>query len=321
MLARYKSFPRLLVELLQCPLPVLPVKNVVFTGRFVRGEQGREGLLTGFRPDSAKAEGEDELAVAGGQVDFGSQRDVSVFRTLVFPRHFEMLRQVLPAVRYADKSDGTFQKRRGTGQGKRAGLALGKKHGLPLVLVHPAGIATPEISQVRSQQCVEAVVAQIPLERYESDSLQHHVSPRIGQHFLFDPVPALHARIGQFIDRHSGLDRKALEGTMPLFFGEEAMTVGDDQAEVAGAGLVHPGKINLIENAVTQREPNPAVEVQRRAYSGLGARSPAGFDSGPAGRVSKVIVIAHSRSSSPSSSLPERCGFVLDCHRKQGRRI
>src|ERR1039458_5793044 len=101
-------FPRLLVELLQCPLPVLPVKDVVFAGLFVRREQGREGLLTGFRPDSAKAEGEDELAVTGGQVDFGGQRDVPVFRTLIFPCHLEMLREILPAVRYADKSDGTF---------------------------------------------------------------------------------------------------------------------------------------------------------------------------------------------------------------------
>jgi len=78
-LARYKSFfPRLLVEALQCALPVLPVKDVISAGHFIRSEQGREGLLTGFRPDSAKAEGEDELAVAGGQVNLSGQRDVSV---------------------------------------------------------------------------------------------------------------------------------------------------------------------------------------------------------------------------------------------------
>src|SRR6202051_1832246 len=54
-------FPRLLVELLQCPLPVLPLKDVISASRFISIEQGREGLLPGLRPDSAKAEGEDEL--------------------------------------------------------------------------------------------------------------------------------------------------------------------------------------------------------------------------------------------------------------------
>src|SRR5260221_13123006 len=33
--------PRLLVELLQCPLPVLPVSDVVFASRSIRSEQGR----------------------------------------------------------------------------------------------------------------------------------------------------------------------------------------------------------------------------------------------------------------------------------------
>jgi hypothetical protein len=38
---------------------------------------------------------------------------------------------------------------------------------------------------------------------------------------------------------------------MAFLFGEELTTVGDNQSEVAGAGLVHPGKVDLIENAMT----------------------------------------------------------------------
>jgi hypothetical protein len=38
---------------------------------------------------------------------------------------------------------------------------------------------------------------------------------------------------------------------MAFLFGEELTTIGDNQAEVAGAGLVHAGKIDLIENAMT----------------------------------------------------------------------
>src|SRR6202043_824416 len=110
------------------------VSDVIFACGRKRSEQGREGLLPGFRPDSAEAECEDALAVAGGQVDFSGQRDVSVFRAVVLPGHMEMLRQVLPAIRCAGKSDGTLRQRRGTGQGERAGVALGKKNRRSLVI-------------------------------------------------------------------------------------------------------------------------------------------------------------------------------------------
>ncbi len=156
-------FPRLLVELLQCPLPVLPVSDVVFASRCIRSEQGREGLLTGFRPDSAKAECKDELAVAGGQVDFSGQRDVSVFRSVVLPRHLEILRQILPAIRDAGKTDGPSGQRRGARQRERTRVALGKEHRRSLVIAYPAGIAGSEVSQVRSQHGIDAVVAQISL--------------------------------------------------------------------------------------------------------------------------------------------------------------
>ena len=59
-------FPWLLVELLQGPLPFLPVRDVVVARCFIGGEQGRDDLLTGLSPNTAKAEGEDELAVARG---------------------------------------------------------------------------------------------------------------------------------------------------------------------------------------------------------------------------------------------------------------
>ena len=123
---------------------------------------------------------------------------------------------------------------------------MGKKHRRALILARPAGVAISEISQVRGQQRIQAVVAEISLERHETNFLQHHVSPGIGQHFLFDPVPALHTGIGQFIGWHSRLDRQVAEGTMAFLFGEELTTVGDNQAEVAGAGLVDTGEIDFI---------------------------------------------------------------------------
>jgi hypothetical protein len=90
---------------------------------------------------------------------------------------------------------------------------------------------------------------------------------------------------------------------MAFLFGEELLTVGDYQAEVAGAGLIQPREIDLIENPVTQREPNPAAEIERGAYARFGARGPARWDSGPARRITNIV--AHRDFSSAPGSWPE----------------
>src|SRR5260370_32973163 len=144
------------------------------------------------------------------------------------------------------------------------------------------------------------------LQRHKPNLLHHHVSPGIGQHFFFDPVASRHAHVGQFVDRHSWFYGKVPEGTMAFLFREELTTVGDNQTEVAGASLVHAGKVDFIKDAMTQREPNPAVEVQGSSDAGLGARSPARFNSGPARRV--LYAIAQCQGPRSGSSPP--CKFA-----------
>src|SRR5262249_46878867 len=69
-----------------------------------------------------------------------------------------------------------------------------------------------------------------------------------------------------------------------LLLGEEALTVGDDEAEIPGAGLVDAGIIDLVEDAVADREPNPAPRFESRADAALGTRCPAGGNAGSARR-------------------------------------
>src|SRR5882762_1731269 len=97
---------------------------------------------------------------------------------------------------------------------------------------------------------------------------------------------------------------------MAFLFGEELTAVGDNQAEVAGAGLVHAGKIDLIENAMAQREPKSALHAQCSAYARLGARSPAGLDSGPARRITRIIAQRVT-----AKQFARRCRFVLGFYR------
>ncbi len=94
---------------------------------------------------------------------------------------------------------------------------------------------------------------------------------------------------------------------MTFLFGEVFASIRHDEAEVAGAGLVDAGEIDLVENAVTKREPNPAVKIQRGADTGLGARRPAGLDAGPSGGVTNVVAHENSPSliGSLISSVPE----------------
>ena len=186
-------------------------------------------------------------------------------------------------------------------------------------MARPASVAISHIGKMRRQQRMEAVVVQVSLERHKANFLQQHVSPRIRQHFLFDLfdlVAAFHGVVGQFVGGDSWFDRKVAEGTMSLLLGEESAAVGDNQAEVAGAGLIDSGEIDFIENAMTQREPNPAVEVQGSARACLSARSPARLDSGPARGITEII--AHGGSLSPSSSLPEDENLCLPSSRTGG---
>ena len=81
------------------------------------------------------------------------------------------------------------------------------------------------------------------------------------------------------------------------------MAIGDEEAEIAGASLVHARIVDFVENAMTQREPNTTVQVQGGAYAGLGTRRPAGLDAGPTWGIADIVT--HGYSSSPSSSVPE----------------
>lgn len=59
-----------------------------------------------------------------------------------------------------------------------------------------------------------------------------------------------------------------------FFLGEKLRAVGDDQPHVADAGLINARVINLVKNAVAQREPDMALVAECRAHAGLGAGMP-----------------------------------------------
>ena len=105
------------------------------------------------------------------------------------------------------------------------------------------------------------IVGELPPQRLEPDFLQQHVAVRISENFFVNAIAAADFRVRQFKGRDTWLDGTVLERAVALFFGEERSAVGDYESEIAGAGLIHAGKVHFIENPVTQREPHFAVLV------------------------------------------------------------
>src|SRR5450432_4537715 len=97
---------------------------------------------------------------------------------------------------------------------------------------------------------------------------------RIGKNFFLDPVSSAKMSVDQAKGRNSQFDRHDREAALPFFLGEETGTIGDNQPEIAGASHIHARKINFVQNAVAQGEPDAAAASERGADAGLGARSP-----------------------------------------------
>src|ERR1700716_4104152 len=78
--------------------PAVPLPDVVLAnfGK-VFGQVG-SGLLACLTPNRAEAQSQDELAVAGFEVDLSGERNVSVLGAVIFPFHLEMLGKILPPI-------------------------------------------------------------------------------------------------------------------------------------------------------------------------------------------------------------------------------
>jgi hypothetical protein len=67
-----------------------------------------------------------------------------------------------------------------------------------------------------------------------------------------------------------------------LDLGPEAFAIGDDEAEITNLRNVDPRVIDLVDDAKTEREPQPGC-AEGASHHVLGAAGPGRQDSGPAG--------------------------------------
>jgi hypothetical protein len=110
------------------------------------------------------------------------------------------------------------------------------------------------------------------------------MSVGIGKNFFFNPVFAAEFRVNQTKSGNPGLEGSNFKFAVPLLFGKETVAIGYEHTHVAGTSHIDAGKINFIEDAVAESEPDAAATVQRRPNASLGAGGPARWNARPTGR-------------------------------------
>ena len=161
-------------------------------------------------------------------------------------------------------------------------VALGEQHRRALVIAHPRRVAAASVGEVGSEQHVQAEISQRALERHETDALEHHVAPGIGQYLLLDSIATINGRVPNPIRRNARRHLRRLGAGIPLFLREECLPIGHDETEVARARVIDAWVVDLVEDPVAQREPHPAVATHSGTEAALRTRRPACRNSRPA---------------------------------------
>src|SRR5258705_8002682 len=101
---------------------------------------------------------------------------------------------------------------------------------------------------------------------------------RICQHLFYDPVAALAIRICKAVKQAIALRVFDQMVEVALFLVAKCFAITDEKLKVAGVRLIDPRIVNLIDNSVTQREPEAATGMIGRTHTFFRARSPAWLD-------------------------------------------
>ena len=88
---------------------------------------------------------------------------------------------------------------------------------------------------------------------------------------FFDLIALLIAYACDNEGRYALGDRSNGAGCITLLFREEAVPVGDDETQIARTRLINPRIVDLVEDAVTQREPDPTLRLQCGTNAAFGA--------------------------------------------------
>ena len=101
---------------------------------------------------------------------------------------------------------------------------------------------------------------------------------RIGEDMFYETIAAVAVRIGEPIKKAIALRVFDLVIQIAFFLVAKCFAVADEKLKVARVRLIDVRIINLVDDAVAQREPKAATGMIGRADAFLGAGSPARLD-------------------------------------------
>src|SRR5207249_2478351 len=135
-------------------------------------------------------------------------------------------------------------------------------------------------SDVRSQQRIKPqFAAERLIEHFDSGVDQQNRQMRIGCYIFYQTITAARLRIRQAIERT--IARRILDHMIEVafFFVAKTFTVADEKLKVACVWFIDMWVINLVDDSVTEREPDTATCMISRADAFFGTRSPTWLDS------------------------------------------
>src|SRR5205809_1176150 len=102
---------------------------------------------------------------------------------------------------------------------------------------------------------------------------------RIRENVFYQPVAAAGLRIRQTVKEAIALRVFDQVIQVALFLVAKRFAITDEKLKVARVRLIHAWIVNLVDDAVTEREPEAATGMIGRSHPFFRARSPARFDS------------------------------------------
>ena len=102
---------------------------------------------------------------------------------------------------------------------------------------------------------------------------------RVREDVFYQPVATVGLRIRQTVKDAIALRVFDQVIQVALFFVAKGFAVTDEKLKVACVRLVNAWIVNLIDDAVTEREPEAATGMIGRTHAFFRARSPPGLDS------------------------------------------
>ena len=158
---------------------------------------------------------------------------------------------------------------------------------MPLVFTTLAVVVRPRVNEMGSEQGEHAQTSLRVI--FEANVQNDRIAARVRDHAIDHPESAAAMRAGQAESGNPVFDTFDDRLAVALNLGEESVPVGDDQPEVADAGLVNTWIVDFIDDAVTDGKPDPVTLAEPGADPILGARGPPSRNSRPPGRFDHLV--------------------------------